>query len=252
MASGVAYKLHRSGMRVCLTEVARPLAVCRGVAFSEAVFDGTKTIMGVTAERAEATVAAVEAVWERGNIAVIIDPATAIREPLKPDVLIDALMAKRNTGVRMLDAPLVIGLGPGFCAGRDVHLVVETSHEHHLGKVITDGEAAVNTGNPVIVGGLSRERVVWADQPGVFITNNQIGDVVVAGQVVGQVDGQPVAAPLGGMLRGLLRSGVPVVKGSKLIEVDQVNDPLICGFIADKIRAIADGVLAAIKLRYNT
>ncbi len=252
VASGVAHKLHRSGMRVCLTEVARPLAVCRGVTFSEAVFDRTKTIMGVTAELTEATPEAVEAVWWRGNIPVIVDPAAAIREQLRPDVLIDALMAKKNIGIQINDAPQVIGLGPGFRAGRDVHLVVETSHEHNLGKIITHGEAAANTGNPVTVGGLARERVVWADRLGTFTTDNHIGDAVAAGQVVGQLDGQPVVAPLGGMLRGLLRDGVTVGKGAKIIEVDQMNDPEICGFIADKIRVIADGVLAAIKLKYNT
>lgn len=251
MASGVAHRLHRGGMRVCLTEVARPLAVCRGVAFSEAVFDGTKEIMGVTAELAEATSEAIGAVWRRGNIPVVVDPAAAIKERLRPDVLIDALMAKKNTGTQIGDAPLVIGLGPGFQAGQDVHLVVETSHEYNLGGIITSGRAEANTGNPVMVGGLARERVVWADRPGVFTTDNNIGDTVTAGQVVGQLDGRPVAAPLGGMLRGLLRDGVTVVKGAKLIEVDQVNDPQICGFIADKIRVIADGVLTAIKLKYD-
>lgn len=251
VASGVAYRLHKSGMKVCLTEVARPLAVCRGVTFSEAVFDGSKEIMGVVAQHVNADKEAVQNAWQRGKIPVIIDPGTDIRAQLKSDVVIDALMTKRNSGIEMSWAPLVIGLGPGFAAGRDVHLVVETSHEHELGRVLTAGEAARNTGTPVTVGGLSRERVVWAEKIGVFTTDNEIGDAVEGGQVVGWIDDEPVMAPLSGMLRGLLRSGVPVVAGSKVIEVDHVNDPEICGLIADKIRVIAEGVFMAIKTRYD-
>lgn len=251
VASGVAHRLHRGRLRVCITEIARPVAVSRGTTFSEAVFDGTKTIMGVTAELVATSLEGIQAAWQRGNIALVIDPETSIKETLKPDVLIDAIMAKRNTGTMITDAPLVIGLGPGFYAGRDVHIVVETNHSQNLGKMILDGEAEKNTSLPIAVGGLSRERVVWADQGGVFITDKKIGDVVVCGERVGWIGEQPVVAPTGGMLRGLLRSGVSVPKGKKLIEVDPVNDPSICSFIADKIRVIAEGIHKAIMLRYG-
>ena len=251
VASGVAHKLHRSHFRVCLTEIANPLAVTRGTTFSEAIFDGAKTIMGVTAEHVAASIEEINQVWQRGNIPIIVDPGLLIRDQLKPDVLIDGIMAKRNTGTSITDAPLVIGLGPGFYAGRDVHIVVETNHSNNLGRMILDGEAEKNTGEPVAVGGLNKERVVWAPRSGLFTTDREIGDSVVAQQVIGRVDNQPVAAPISGMLRGLLRDGVRVSKGSKLIEVDQINDRAICNFIADKIRVIADGVLEAIALRFN-
>ncbi len=251
VASGVAHRLHRSHYRVCLTEIANPLAVTRGTTFSEAISDGVKTIMGVTAEHAATAPEEIYQVWQRGNIPIIIDPKTLIKDQLKPDVLVDAIMAKRNTGTRITDAPLVIGLGPGFYAGRDVHIVVETNHSSNLGRVILDGEAEENTGTPVAIGGLTKERVVWAPRVGIFTTSREIGDSVAAHQVIGWVGDQPVEAPMSGMLRGLLRNGVKVSKGSKLIEVDPVNDRAICSFIADKIRAIADGVLEAVMPRFN-
>jgi xanthine dehydrogenase accessory factor len=251
VASGIAHRLHLDGYQVCLTEVSHPLAVCRGITFSEAIFDTTMEIMGVIAEKTDTDTGTIRAVWERGNIPVIIDPETTIKTQLKPDVLIDALMAKRNTGISITDAPLVIGLGPGFYAGRDVHLIIETSHEHELGKIITEGEPAVNTGNPIPVGGLARERVVWADQPGLFTTGNNIGDRVESGQEIAQLDGRSLVAPVSGWLRGLLRDGVRVKQGAKLIEIDHVHNREICFVIADKMKAIADAVLKAIKTYYN-
>lgn len=249
VASGVAHRLHREHFKVCLTETNNPLAVSRGTAFSEAVFDGVKTIMGVTAELVSASIEEVDTVWQRGNIPVVIDPDAAIKESLKPDVIVDAIMAKRNTGTRIADAPLVIGLGSGFYAGRDVHIVVETNHSDNLGKVILQGEAEENTGMPVSIGGLARERVVWASEAGIFTSDREIGDSVAAGEIVGRVGEQPLEAPLSGMLRGLMRSGVKVPKGAKLIEVDSVNDKAICNFIADKMRAIGEGVVEAIMLK---
>jgi xanthine dehydrogenase accessory factor len=247
VASGVAHYLHRHHYRVCLTEAARPLAVCRGVTFSEAVFDGLKAIEGVTAELVAKSVEDIHRVWEQGNIPLIVDPTVSIIRQLRPAVLIDAIMGKRNTGTRLGDAPLVIGLGTGFYAGRDVHAVVETNHAHNLGKVILEGEAEANTGIPIAIGGLSKERVVWAHGAGIFTSEMEIGDSVTAGQTVGRVGDRSVAAPIGGILRGLIRSGVKVARGDKLIEVDPVNDRAICFTIRDKVRVIANGVLEAIK-----
>lgn len=251
VASGVAYRLHRSHLRVCLTEIAAPLAVSRGTCFSEAVFDGVKEIMGVKAELVPTQLEEIYRVWQQGNIAIVVDPDASIKDKLKPDVLVDAIMAKRNTGTKISDASLVIGLGPGFYAGRDVHIVVETNHSRNLGKVIFEGEAEKNTGIPVEAGGLTKERVIWAPQAGVFTSNKEIGDSVVAGEVIGHIGDLPLKAPLSGMLRGLLRSGVRVSKGSKLIEVDPVHDGAICKFISDKARIIGEGVLQAIMLKFN-
>lgn len=251
VASGIAHRLHRSHFRVCLTELANPRAVSRGTTFSEAVFDGVKTIMGVKAELVPASPEEIYRVWQQGNIPIVIDPEASIKERIKPDVLVDAIVAKQNTGTKIIDAPLVIGLGPGFYAGRDVHIVVETNHSRNLGRVILEGEAERNTGIPVAIGGLTKERVVWAPQAGIFTTNRVIGDSVVAHQIIGQVGDVPLEAPIGGMLRSLLRDGVRVSKGSKLIEIDPVNDRAICNFITDKMRKIGEGVVEAIMLKCN-
>jgi len=251
VASGIAHRLHHSHFRVCLTEISNPLAVSRGTAFSEAVFDGVKTIEGVTAQLVPASLEEIYGVWQRGNIPIIIDPGALIREKIKPDVLVDAIMAKRNLGTRITDAPLIIGMGTGFYVGRDVHIVVETNHSNNLGRVILDGDAEKNTGTPVAIGGLTRERVIWAPQAGTFATDREIGDSVVAGEVVGRVGDLLLKAPIGGILRGLMRDGVKVSKGTKLIEVDPVNDTAVCYVIRDKMRAIAGGVLEAIMLRFN-
>ncbi len=252
VASGIAYRLHRRHFRVCLTETASPLAVSRGTTFSEAVFNSVKTIMGVRAELVSASLEEIYQVWQQGNIPITIDPETSIKEKIKPDVLVAATMAKRSTGIKITDAPLVIGVGPGFYAGRDVHIVVETNHSHNLGKVILEGEAEENTGIPVEIGGLTKERVIWASRAGIFTTDKEIGDSVVAGEVIGRVGDLPLKAPMGGMLRGLLRSGVRVSKGSKLIEVDHINDSAICNLITDKMMAIGEGVLQAIMLKLDS
>jgi len=251
VASGIAYRLHLSHLKVCLTEIATPVAVTRGTTFSEAVFDGVKEIMGVKAEFVLAQQEEIYRVWQQGNIPIVIDPEASIKDKIKPDVLIDATMAKRKTSTKITDAPLVIGVGPGFYAGRNVHIVVESNHSRNLGRVILEGEAEQNTGIPVAIGGLTKERVIWTAKAGTFTSNKGIGDSVVAGEVIGHVGDQPLKAPISGMLRGLIRSGVKVLKGSKLIEVDPIHDRLICNFITDKMMAIGEGVLQAIMLKFN-
>jgi xanthine dehydrogenase accessory factor len=251
VASGIAYRLHLHHLRVCLTEIAAPVAVTRGTTFSEAVFDGVKEIMGVKAELVPAQQEEIHRVWQQENIPVIIDPEASIKDKIKPDILVDAMMAKKKTDTMIADAPLVIGVGPGFYAGRDVHIVVESNHDHNLGIVILEGEAEKNTGIPVEIGGLTKERVIWSPGAGIFTSDKEIGDPVIAGQVIGSVGDKPLKAPLNGMLRGLIRSGVKVSAGSKLIEVDQVHDSAVCNIITSKMMAIGEGVLQAIKLKFD-
>jgi xanthine dehydrogenase accessory factor len=251
VASAVAHRLHRSHFKVCLTEVAGPLAVCRGVCYSEAIFDGTKTIEGVMAERVAASIEEIRRVWQKGNIPIAIDPQASIKEELSPDVLIDAIMLKRKPGTTIHDAPLVIGLGPGFYAGRDAHLVVETNNSNSMGMVITEGETEINTGTPLSIGGLTSERVLWAEQDGVVKSDREIGETVRSGEPVGTLGDRQLNAPLDGIIRGLVRDNVRVTTGAKLVEIDPVNDRSVCYTIRDKMRAIAGGVLEAIMLVYN-
>jgi xanthine dehydrogenase accessory factor len=250
VASGVAHRLARAQHRVCMTETPQPQAVSRGVTFSEAIYDGKKEIEGVVARHVTSAPGIAKA-WQEGEIPIIIDPEASIKSTLNPDALVDAIMAKRNLGTKITDAPLVIGLGPGFKAGKDVHMVVETNNSQSLGKVITKGEAEKDTAVPIAIGGLTFERVLHSPKNGLFQTDKKIGDPVDAGEVIASVAGQPLKAKTGGVIRALMRNGTKVVKGTKLGEIDPSGNRDVGFTIRARIRAIAGGVLEAILMRYN-
>ena len=165
MATGVAHRLASCHFKVCMTETSNPQAVRREVAFSEAIFDSEKEVEGITAKRVESADHIPE-VWKEGKIPILIDPDAKVKDFLKPDVLIDATLAKKNLGTEITDALLVIGLGPGFHAGKDVHLVIETNRGHNLGRIISNGEAEPNTGIPGSIAGYTEERVIRAPKDG--------------------------------------------------------------------------------------
>jgi len=250
MGTGVAHRLARSGFRVCITEIAEPMAVRREVAFCEAVFAGQKEVEGLVARRV-AGKAEILRTWKEGKIPVVIDPECSIREQLKPDVLIDAILAKKNTGTHLADASLVIGLGPGFRAGEDVHFVIETNRGHRMGMVIEEGEAEPDTGIPGEISGYTWERVLRAPTSGRFKGMKRIGDRVEKGEVVAEVDGNPIKSGISGTLRGVLRDGLWVQEQTKIGDVDPRGVRENCFTISEKARAIAGGVLEAILMRYN-
>jgi len=251
MASGVAHRLHQSHFKVCMTEVSHPLAVRREVSFCEAVYDGMKEVERVRAKLISKP-QEIEAIWKRKGIPILIDPeAERSRNFLKPDVLIDAIMAKKNLGTRIKDAPLVIGLGPGFTAGEDVHIVIETNRGHHLGKMILKGEAEPDTGIPGEVGGYRVERLLRTMKKGIFDPQRTIGEKVTRGSVIAGVDDYPVIAQVSGIVRGLLRKGVEVKKGMKVGDIDPSGKKEHCFTISEKARAIGGGVLEAILYWYN-
>ncbi len=250
IGTGVAHWLHRARLRVCITEAPHPQAICRGVAFSEAIYDGEKEIEGVIAKSIEMPEDAF-AVWREGKIAIIVDPEAKTRDSLHPDILIDAIIAKRNLGTKISDAPLVIGLGPGFYAGRDAHVVVETNFNRNLGRVITEGEAETDTGVPMPIEGMTDVRVLHAPEEGLLSSVKDIGDEVSQGEVVAFVGEQPVEAEIGGALRGLLRNGLQVSKGAKLGEIDPTGSKKACYTIRTKMKVIAHGVLEAISMHYQ-
>jgi len=250
MASGAAHRLVRSGFRVCITEIPQPLAVRRRVSFCEAVFAGQTEVEGLIGRRV-ATLEEIRRCWEEGEIPVIIDPGCAIRKTLSPDVLVDAILAKRNTGTTQADAPLVIGLGPGFHAGRDAHFVIETNRGHNLGRVIEEGEAEPNTGIPGEVGGFTGERVLRAPVGGRFQGKKQIGDRIEKGDVVAEVEGVPLAAAIPGVLRGILHDTLTVTPHMKVGDVDPRGARELCFTVSEKARAIAGGVLEAILRKCN-
>jgi xanthine dehydrogenase accessory factor len=251
MASAVAWRIYMSRIpQVLMLETASPLAVRREVSFCEAVHDGCQTVEGVEACRADND-AAIREAWNRGKIAVIADPEWKMLDRFQPNVVIDALLAKKNLGTHMSEAPLVIGLGPGFVAGKDAHLVVETNRGHNLGRILTSGSAEPNTGIPGSIGGYAAERVLRAPCDGEFETGCTIGDQVKKGDVVAMVEADVVRAKIDGVLRGLIRSPSRVSRGLKLGDIDPRGDVDYCYTISDKARAISGSVLEAILRFYN-
>ena len=245
LATGVAYRLWRAGFPVALTELAQPLAIRRAAVFAEAVYAGRVVLEGIEARRVEDP-AQVEAAWQAGVLPVLVDAAPTMIAALRPEVIVDGIMDKRNTGTSIADAPLVIALGPGFVAGRDVHAVIETARGHFLGRALWEGAAQANTGVPGEVGGQSRKRVVYPPCAGVFRAAGTIGALVREGDVLGYVDGAPVLAPTSGVVRGLLHDGLPVTPTLKIGDVDPRGVVEHCFTVSDKALAIGGGVLEAI------
>lgn len=244
LATGIAHRLYRCGFRLVITEIGQPTVIRRSVAFANAVYTGEMTVEEVTAVLAQPE--QIESCWQNGKIPVVIDPSCQIRHQLKPWGLVDAILAKTNIGTSRSDAQVVVGVGPGFTAGQDVHRVVETMRGHDLGRVITVGSAHPNTGVPGDIGGYTLERLVKAPCAGLFRAVRSIGDVVGAGEVLAYVDDEPVTGEIDGVLRGLLYEGLQVTAGMKIGDIDPRAQVEHCWSISDKARAIGGGVLEAL------
>lgn len=245
IASGIALRLHRAGMQVVMTDLPAPTAIRRTVCFSQAILLGEMTVEDVTARRAD-SVEEAESLLRRGLIPVLADPDCACRAQLRPDALVDAILAKRNLGTKIDDAPVVVGIGPGFTAGEDCHAVVETMRGHTLGRVIYSGSALPNTNIPGLIGGFAGERVLRAPCDGIFTAVHRIGDTVEEGETIGFVEGQPMKCTISGVLRGVLDDGVSVKKGMKSGDVDPRCKPEYCTTISDKALAVGGGVVEAV------
>jgi len=246
MATGVAVRLKRAGFsRIFMMEIEGPLAVRRTVSFCEAIYDGTAVVEEVAAVLTQDKDDIFDA-WEKGKIAILADPSWAILPIIQPTVVIDAIIAKRNLGTTLGEAPLVIGLGPGFTAQVDVHRVIETMRGHDLGRVIDKGVAQANTGIPEAVDGHTVDRVLRAPTTGTFHSPFQITDRIKAGDVVGNVAGQEVVANIDGVIRGLIREGTMVRERMKIGDIDPRGRVEYCSTVSDKSRAIGGAVLEAI------
>ena len=242
-ASAVAHRLFRCGYRVAMTDLERPTAIRRTVSFCSALYDGAIEVEGVhaVARALEAVPGLPEAAWDR--IPVVADPGSRLVTLWRPDVVVDARILKTNLDNRLDDAPLVIGLGPGLEAGRDVHAVVETNRGHHLGRIVERGFTERDTGQPGEIGGYTRERLLRAPVAGRFTSERAIGERVAAGTPIGRVGGTWVAALIAGVLRGLLHPGLDVPAGMKIGDVDPRDDPTLCTTLSDKARTISGAVL---------
>jgi xanthine dehydrogenase accessory factor len=250
LASGVAWRLYQCGLKVFITEISRPLAVRRKVAFCEAVYDGRAIVEGVETlliHKAED----VYSVWDRGKIPLLVDPQCETKNVIKPDVIVDAILAKKNLGTTINDAPLVIALGPGFHAGKDAHFVVETNRGHNLGRLLACGSAEPNTGVPGPVKGITTDRVLRAPANGLWQNVVDIGDQVKKGDLVGSVERVPVKAKVDGVIRGMIRPGIAVTEGLKIGDVDPRGNKEFCYTISEKSRALGGTVLEAILRIYG-
>ncbi len=262
LATGTIHRLKKAGFRLLVLEAEHPAAIRRQVALSEAVYAGSARVEDVEAVRMDVDLAEkknrkelleqeMERIWKKDGVPVLVDPAGLSIAALRPAVVVDAILAKKNLGTTKEMAPLVIALGPGFTAGEDVDVVIETKRGHNLGRVIRSGSAVPNTGIPGIIGGYGKERVMHAQVEGILRNAASIGDIVEARAVIAEIETEngtvPVEASLSGLLRGLIRDGYPVTKGFKIADIDPRKEELQnCFTISDKARCIAGSVLEVI------
>ena len=245
LATGVAVRLFRAGFPVMILEVDHPTVIRLPVSFARAVYEGKAIVEGVEAvlipswEKAEDTI-------KQGKIPVLVDPEGYCIEKLSPAVLVDAILAKRNLGTRINQASLVIGLGPGFTAGEDVDVVVETMRGHSLGRVYYQGQAAPDTGVPGEVGGESKRRLLRAPAEGKIIPLHKIGDLVKEGEVIAEVEGVLLKAEISGVLRGLIYPQSWVARGMKVGDIDPRGIKDYCFNVSDKARSLGGAVLEVI------
>ncbi len=245
IATGIAVRLKNSGMQVVMTEIAIPTTVRRSVAFSRAVYEGSAVVENITAGLV-LDFAQIPAVLQRDEIPVLIDPRCEVLKSIHFDAVVDSILAKKNLSTYPTQAPVVIGIGPGFSVPQDCHCVIETQRGHDLGRCIYQGCAAKNTGIPGEIGGYTVERLLRAPCDGIFHPILAIGDAVKAGQTVALVDDQPVTAQIDGIVRGLLQDNVPVKAGMKSGDIDPRGCYEHCFTVSDKARAVGGGVLEAI------
>ncbi len=258
LATGIIHRLHKAGFKVLALETDRPAAIRRQVSFCEAVYEKEITIEGVTAKLIT-SLDELDDIIEKDFIPVIVDPKARLITELKPDIVVDAIIAKKNLGTFIDMAPLVIGIGPGFTAGEDVDIVVETMRGHDLARIIEKGQALVNTGIPGNIGGYTSERVIHAEAAGFIKNIHYIGDVVKKGEEIARIYKSKdafmnpkssfvsVKASISGIIRGLIREGFEVTKGFKIADIDPREGELKnCFTISDKSRSIGGSVLEAV------
>jgi xanthine dehydrogenase accessory factor len=248
IASAVAHRLFTAGYPVVILEAPQPLTVRRGMAYASAIYEERITLDGVMAEHACSLDHASALLRSRTAIPVLASADERILTALEPGVIVDARLRKKERSTsRITDAPLVIGLGPGFTAGVEAHVVIETNRGPSLGRIITEGEADPYTGEPVEIAGHSKDRYLYAPQAGIFRTPVDLGARVVAGQVVGNVEGEPLVAKVGGIIRGIVKDGLSVQAGTKLVDIDPRGDPTYLSELSQKAWIIADAVLTAVR-----
>lgn len=245
LASGIIHRLARSGFKVLVLDIDQPSAIRRTVSFSQAIYSGEIEVEGLKGIHAK-SLQEIEDIWQGGNIPVYIDPQGKILEEIRPLALVDSILAKKNLGTNKQMAPITIAVGPGFQAGEDVDLVVESKRGHYLGSLIDKGHAIANTSQPGQVMGYREERVIRASKAGKIENLKDIGDLVEEGDLISRIDQDEIRANIGGIIRGLIHDGYQVHEGMKIGDIDprEIKDHAYT--ISDKARAIAGAVLEGI------
>lgn len=252
IATGTIHRLHKCGFSVLVLETKAPSSIRRNVSFSEAVYEGEVSIEDVTAKHVTTLEEALHC-FENSTIPVMIDEEATIINQLRPSILIDAILAKKNLGTNRSMAEITIALGPGFCAGQDVDAVIETMRGHNLGRIIYTGTAMEDTKTPGNIGGYTTERVMYSPVAGSICNIKNIGDLVAKDEVIATIDETPIKASIPGILRGIIKNGYYVPKGFKIADIDpRYSEQANCFTISDKSRCIAGSVLEAIFVLNNT
>lgn len=247
VGSAVAVLLFHAGYPVVLHDDPSPTTLRRGMAFADAVFDGTAMLDGVAACRVDLATALHDAMIAREAVPVTIAPFQVVLRAVKWSALVDARMRKRVVPERQRGlAPLTIGLGPNFVAGQTVDLAIETRWDERLGEIIMSGPTLSFAGEPESLGGVGRARFIYAPVAGRFETVARIGEWVRAGVTVATIGDIGLTAPLSGVVRGLTRSGVFVPMAEKVIEIDPRGDPSSAFGLGERPRRIAEGVRQAL------
>ncbi|MGL4970431.1 MAG: selenium-dependent molybdenum cofactor biosynthesis protein YqeB [Cetobacterium sp.] len=246
LATGIIYRLYKSGFKILALEDENPSAIRRSVSFSECIYNLEQTVEGVKSKKVN-SLKEIEACWDKKEIPVITDPKAQYIKILKPEIVVDAIIAKKNYGTNIKMAPITIGLGPGFIAGKDVNVVIETMRGHNLGRLIFDGEALANTGEPGEIGGVTKQRVIYSEKEGIFKSVKKIGESVKKNQVLGYVDNTPIYATIEGILRGIIPDNYLVKSKLKIADIDpRLNEYSNCFTISDKARSLGGSVLEVI------
>ena len=249
LATGVAEVLYQSGFKILILDIEKPSSIRRSVCFSEAIYDGVTKVENIICKKVE-NENEIEKCWNEKIIPIMVDEKGDIIKKIKPDVVVDSIIAKKNLGTTKDMAPITIALGDGFEAGKDVDVVIETMRGHNLGRIITSGRAMKNTGIPGEIKGVSKDRVIYSKANGIFSSVKKIGDTVQKDEIIGYVGNVEIRGKISGVLRGIIREGYEVTENMKIGDIDpRIEEKSNCFTISDKARSLGGAVLRAIMFR---
>lgn len=249
LATGVAEVLYQSGFKILILDIEKPSSIRRSVCFSEAIYDGVVKVENIICKKVE-NENEIEKCWNEKIIPIMVDEKGEIIKKIKPDVVVDSIIAKKNLGTTKEMAPITVALGDGFEAGKDVDIVIETMRGHNLGRIITSGRAMKNTGIPGEIKGVSKDRVIYSKANGRFSSVKKIGDTVQKDEIIGYVDDVEIRGKISGVLRGIIREGYEVTENMKIGDIDpRTEEKNNCFTISDKARSLGGAVLRAIMFR---